>query len=98
MAALGVLLPRHGDDNMGADMDMMGPMGGGGMSMGGLSPAGVDFSNETQAFDFLAEILNDDELKVIGNAHARYFWYGIAAVVGLACLVNLARIVTLRMR
>lgn len=53
-----------------------------------LSPAGVDFANETQAFDFLADMLDDSVLQVIGNAYATYFWYGTACVVGIAALVN----------
>ena len=72
-------------------------MNGGG-SMGPLSPEGVDFSNITQASDFLDDILNDDELKVIGNAHARYFWYGIAVAIGIGALCNFIRWVTLRLR
>ncbi|KKP03286.1 hypothetical protein THAR02_04619 [Trichoderma harzianum] len=49
------------------------------MDMGGDSPsssapltaAGVDFSNETQAFDFLQEILDDSVLGPIGNQPAK---------------------------
>lgn len=69
------------------------------MDMGGDSPsssapltsAGVDFSNETQAFDFLQEILDDSVLGVVGNQYARYFWYGVVVVVGLASLCNIVQ-------
>ena len=73
-------------------------MGGGDMPMGGLDPAGVDFSNITQASDFLDALLDDDELKVIGNAYARYFWYGMAVSIAIASTINLIRVLTLRLR
>lgn len=76
-----------------------------GMDMGGDSPSssplnatGVDFSNETQAFDFLQEILDDSTLGVIGNQYARYFWYGVVVVIGIASLCNIAQRSVLRMR
>lgn len=65
---------------------------------GPLKPNGVDFSNETQVAEFMDELLNDDELKIIGNTYALYFWYGIAVVVGLATITNLVRLLTLRIR
>ena len=68
------------------------------MGSGPLEPTGVDFSNQTQAQAFLSAILNDDELKVIGNDYARYFWYGVAVVVGFWAIVNLIRVLTLRAR
>ena len=60
-------------------------------SVGRLSPNGVDFSNETQATEFLEALLNDDDLKIVGNDYARYFWYGIAVAVSIAALFNLIR-------
>lgn len=76
------------------------------MDMGGDSPSsssplnatGVDFSNETQAFDFLQEILDDSTLGVIGNQYARYFWYGVVVVIGIASLCNIAQRSVLWMR
>ena len=73
-------------------------MDSGAGSDGPLSPKGIDFSNETQAAEFLEELLNDDQLKIIGNAYARYFWYCIAVVVGLALLFNIIRQATLQRR
>lgn len=66
--------------------------------MGALSPKGVDFSNITQASEFLEVLLNDDELKIIGNAYAQYFWYGIAVAVAVAAAFNFTRWLTLRLR
>lgn len=66
--------------------------------MGTLLPKDVDFSNITQATMFLADLLNDDQLKVVGNAYARYFWYCIAVLVGLACVFNVIRWATLKRR
>lgn len=81
-------------------MDDMGgmDMGGGGGGSGPLSSKGVDFSNETQAAEFLEALLNDDELKIVGSAYARYFWYGVAVAVAIAAIVNLVQIMTLRSR
>ncbi|KAK9388443.1 ferric reductase NAD binding domain-containing protein [Lipomyces mesembrius] len=72
------------------------------MSMSGssapLNDSGVDFSNETQAFDFLQLILDDSELQVVGNAYARAFWYGIVVVIGIAAIFNIIRVMTLKLR
>lgn len=78
--------------------------GMGGMDMGGdpsnapLNATGVDFGDPDQASDFLSALLDDDQLKVIGNAYARYFNYGLAAVVGIATLFRIARLLTLKAR
>ncbi|KAK5121234.1 hypothetical protein LTR85_005400 [Meristemomyces frigidus] len=77
-------------------MDMS--MGDGDMSSGPLSPSGVNFSDPDQAADFLEDLLNDDQLKIIGNAYARYFWYGAAAAIGIAAIFHWARYLTLHMR
>lgn len=60
------------------------------MSMGGgpLSANGVNFANETQASDFLTALLNDDQLKVIGERYAQYFWYGAVVAIVLAAVAN----------
>lgn len=79
-----------------ATMDMS--MGDGDMSSGPLSPAGVNFSDPDQAADFLEDLLNDDQLKVIGNAYARYFWYGAILVIGIASIFHWTRYLTLQMR
>lgn len=76
-------------------MDMS--MNGGG-SMGPLSPKGVDFSNTTQASDFLGAILDDDELKIIGNRYAVYFWYGVAVAVAIGMVFDFTRWLTLKLR
>ncbi|KAK4063529.1 uncharacterized protein Triagg1_9406 [Trichoderma aggressivum f. europaeum] len=63
-----------------------------------LTPAGVDFSNETQASDFLQEILDDSVFGPIGNKYARYFWYGVVVVIGIASICNVVQRCVLRMR
>ncbi|KAK9234277.1 ferric reductase NAD binding domain-containing protein [Lipomyces kononenkoae] len=74
-------------------MDM--PMGGGGAP---LNDSGVDFSNETQALDFLQLVLDDSEFQVDGNAYARAFWYGVVVVIGVAAIFNIIRVTTLNLR
>lgn len=75
-----------------------------GMDIGGhsssvpLNDTGVDFSNETQAMDFLGRILDDTEFQIDGNAFARYFWYGVVVVIGIAAISNIIQRSTLRMR
>lgn len=80
-------------------MDMSGmDMGDGdGMDMP-LNDAGVAFSNMSQAEDFLSQILDDTDFQVIGNAYARYFWYGVVAIVGISAIFNVIQRTTLRMR
>lgn len=63
-----------------------------------LNDTGVDFSNETQAMDFLGEILQDTDLQTSGNAFARYFWYGVVAVIGIAAICNITQRLTLLFR
>ena len=79
-----------------AHMDM--DMGGHSDSHGPLSAAGVNLTDPDEASEFLEAILNDDQLKVIGNAYARYFWYGVATVVGVATIINIIRTLTLKAR
>jgi len=76
---------------MGGDM-------GGDASSTPLSPDGVNFSDLDQAADFLEALLNDDQLKVIGNAYARYFWYGVVVVIGIASVFHWSRWLLLQMR
>lgn len=63
-----------------------------------LSAEGVDFSNYTQALKFLSEIIDDEEMKVIGNRYARYFWYGVVFVVGIAAIFHWTTWLVLRSR
>ncbi|SMY23516.1 unnamed protein product [Zymoseptoria tritici ST99CH_1A5] len=86
-----------------SDMDMGDSMGDMDMGMDNsstpiLSPDGVDFSNSTQAADFLEQLLNDDDLKVIGNDYAKKFWYGVVTIIALATLLNFLRWLTLQSR
>ena len=60
----------------------------GGSSPGILNATGVDFSNDTQAMDFLGQMLNDTYFQVVGNKCARYFWYGIVVVIGVVAVYN----------
>jgi len=75
-----------------------------GMGMGGGSPSaplndsGVDFSNETQALNFLLEILDDSVFQVTGNEFARHFWYGVVVVIGIAAIFNAVQKITLKTR
>lgn len=75
----------------------MGMGDGDGMDMP-LNDTGVDFSNMTQAEVFLAEVLDDTDFQVIGNAHARYFWYGVVVLIGISAIFNMIQNTTLRMR
>ncbi|KAF1357137.1 ferric reductase-like protein like transmembrane component [Delphinella strobiligena] len=79
------------------DMGSMSSMGGD-SSMTPLSPDGVDFSNSTQANDFLGDLLDDSMLQISGNTYARYFWYGVVVVIGIAGIVNVFSIATLKYR
>ena len=76
---------------MGTDM-------GGDSSSAPLNDTGVDFSNKTQASDFLSDILDDSTFQVTGNAFARYFWYGAVVVIGVAAVFNIIQKATLRLR
>ncbi|OKL62813.1 hypothetical protein UA08_01870 [Talaromyces atroroseus] len=87
------VIVRQRQTNFNMDMGM-----GSTASSGPLTAAGVDFSNETQAVDFLQEILDDSVLGVVGNQYARYFWYGIVVVIGIATISNLVEKVILQTR
>lgn len=63
-----------------------------------LNSSAVDFSNATQAFNFLQEILDDSVFQVTGNQYARYFWYGVVVVIGIAGIINVVETVTLKNR
>jgi ferric-chelate reductase len=63
-----------------------------------LNSSCVDFSNRTQAIDFLGQILDDSVFQVTGNQYARYFWYGVVVVIGIAGVFNIVETVTLKSR
>lgn len=72
---------------------------GGGSAMGtALNATGVDFSNSTQAEDFLDEILDDSQYMVDANAYARAFWYGVVVVIAICAISNAISKTTMRMR
>lgn len=73
------------------DMDM-------GDSSSPLNASGVDFSNYTQAADFLDMILDDGEFQVDGNRYARYFWYGVVALIGCFTIANIIGIMESKSR
>jgi ferric-chelate reductase len=69
--------------------------------MGGPAPlnaSGVDFSNATQAMDFLDAMLDDSVFQVDGNTYARYFWYGVVVFIALAAISDVIWRATLMMR
>lgn len=70
----------------------------GGDSSSALNPSGVDFSNDTQAMEFLGQILDDGDLQISGNAFAENFWCGIVVVIAIAAIFNFIQTVTLRLR
>ena len=77
---------------------------GSSMTMGGaptdapLDASGVDFSNATQASDFLGEILDDTVFQVDGNMYARCFWYGLCAVIAVSAFFNFTQKMTVKIR
>ena len=84
---------------MDMDMDMDMDMGSSGdMGFVPLDASGLDFSNDTQAADFLEDLLDDTYLQVVSNQYARYFWYGIVVFVGVVAIWNLMWKVILRTR
>jgi hypothetical protein len=72
--------------------------GGAAGSSAPLTAAGVNFSNGTQAYNFLQEILDDSVLSIVSNQFAMYFWYGIVVVVGVAAIWNIVCTIILRAR
>lgn len=63
-----------------------------------LNASGVDFANQTQAFNFLQQLLDDTRFQPAGTAAAQAFWYGVVAVVGVAGLLNIIWRIILRTR
>ncbi|KAI2790215.1 hypothetical protein POX_d05721 [Penicillium oxalicum] len=62
------------------------------------SSEGADFTNVTEASNFLGELLDDTVFQINGNARARYFWYGVSAFIGVVAIFNLAWRLELRRR
>lgn len=54
-----------------------------------LNPDQYDMNNETQAINFLSQLLDDSVLQYNAQDFSRYFWYGIVAVIGLFSLFNI---------
>lgn len=77
-------------------MDMS--LGSESSSLTPLNDSGVDFSNFTQAYNFQQEILDDTILQVIANSYARYFWYGVVVLIGLATIFNIFTKILLQIR
>ncbi|KAK0869765.1 ferric-chelate reductase Frp1 [Friedmanniomyces endolithicus] len=72
-------------------MDMGTPMpmpGGSGLML--VDPSQFDLTNDTQAADFLGQMLDDSILQFDAQTYSRYFWYGIVSVIGVAAVYNLA--------
>ncbi|KAK1825252.1 ferric-chelate reductase Frp1 [Friedmanniomyces endolithicus] len=72
-------------------MDMGTPMpmpGGSGLML--VDPSQFDLTNDTQAADFLGQMLDDSILQFDAQNYARYFWYGIVSFIGVAAVYNLA--------
>jgi ferric-chelate reductase len=67
-------------------------------SPGPLNDTGVDFSNETQAANFLSEILDDSDLQITANQYARDFWYGAVVFIAIFALFNIIQATTVRLR
>ena len=68
------------------------------MDSGPLTADGVDFSNVTQAMDFLDDLLDDSDFQPVDAAVARAFWYGIVIVIATAALINVYNISITRVR
>ena len=58
---------------------------------GPLSAIGLDLTNETTAFDYLGEILDDTDLQAVDNRYATYFWYGIIVAIAISVFFNALR-------
>jgi hypothetical protein len=63
-----------------------------------LNDTGVDFSNETQAVDFLSQILDDSLFQVVDNGFARDLWYGLVVFIGIVAIFNIFQVAARKMR
>ncbi|TKA78783.1 hypothetical protein B0A49_00815 [Cryomyces minteri] len=85
-------------------MPSMNGMGMTGMGIAGidssapLSTDGLDMTNSTIQAAYLAAILDDTELQIVGNRFAEDFWYGIAVVIFIATLLNVIQRMVSRSR
>ncbi|MCJ1479029.1 hypothetical protein MMC13_007713 [Lambiella insularis] len=64
----------------------------------GLSDMGMNMSNYTVASDFLAALLDDDDLQPLDWAITGAFWYGILVVIFIATFTNFTTWATLKTR
>jgi len=67
-------------------------------SSGPLNDTGVGFSNETQAADFLSQILDDSVFHIDDNGFARDFWYGLVVFIVIVAIFNTFQVVARKMR
>jgi ferric-chelate reductase len=67
-------------------------------SPGNLSTVGLDMTDPNIQLDFLTALLDDACLQIWSSAYSRYFWYGIAAVIGVFTLKRLVRATQLEVR
>ncbi|KAK5019616.1 ferric-chelate reductase Frp1 [Cryomyces antarcticus] len=85
-------------------MPSMNGMGMTGMGIPGidssapLSTDGLDMTNGTIQAAYLAAILDDTELQIVGNRFAENFWYGIVVVIFIAALLNVIQRMVSRSR
>ena len=49
-----------------------------------LNPSQFNLHNETEAMDFLGQLLDDSILKYDAQAYSRYFWDGTVVLI-VAC-------------
>ena len=63
-----------------------------------LDPSQFDLKNETQASDFLGQLLDDHILKYDAQKFSRNFWYGIVVFIALCASYNVLWRSTLGLR
>lgn len=56
-----------------------------------LDPSNFNLSNDSQAMDFLSQLLDDTTLQYDAQNFSRYFWYCIVVVIGLFAIDNAFR-------
>ncbi|TKA80772.1 hypothetical protein B0A49_00509 [Cryomyces minteri] len=97
-------LPTTSSTDTASAMPSMNGMGMTGMGIPGinlsapLSTDGLDMTNGTIQAAYLAAVLDDTELQIVGNRFAENFWYGIAVVIFIATLLNVIRRMVSRSR
>ena len=53
-----------------------------------VDPSQFDLHNETQAAEFLEQMLDDSILKYDAQKYSRYFWYGVLVFIGMVAAYN----------